>query len=171
MQTKLKTLQIYWSFKSILKEELDTSADLYILDWWKINSSIFPILSIIARELLVVLCTFLKSASSKERRVFDPYCSSLSHQKVEACIFTHGWLKDSSSPSLLDLCMNLRSLNTMTKQCLQYISSNKFYIFLQNRFLNKKLAGQPLFLLKHTVGFKIIVFYLFFLLSWTNSRL
>jgi len=34
--------------------------------------------------------------------VFDPYRSSLSHQKVETLICTQEWLKDTHLPSLLD---------------------------------------------------------------------
>jgi len=42
------------------------------------------------------------STFSTGGRVFDPFRSSLSHQKVEALIYTHDWLKDIHSPSLLD---------------------------------------------------------------------
>ena len=41
-------------------------------------------------------------AFSMGGRVFDPYRSYLSQQKVEALICTQDWLKDTHSPSLLD---------------------------------------------------------------------
>ena len=73
-----------------LEEELDTSANLNILDWWKINSCRFPILSNITLELLAMLVSTVasKSTFSTGGRVLDPYRSSLSHQKVEALICT-----------------------------------------------------------------------------------
>ena len=37
-----------------LEEEFNTSANLNILDWWKINSCRFPILSNIGRKLLAM---------------------------------------------------------------------------------------------------------------------
>jgi len=43
-----------------------------------------------------------ESTFSTGGRVFDPFRSSLSHQKVEALICTQDWLKDIHSPSLLD---------------------------------------------------------------------
>jgi len=36
--------------------------------------------------------------------VFDPYHSSLSHQKIETIICIHDWLKDTLLLSLLNLC-------------------------------------------------------------------
>jgi len=77
---------------------------LNILDWWKINSCRFPILSNIARELLAIHVSIVasKSAFSIGGKVLDPYCSSLSHQKVEELICTQDWLKDTPLPSLLD---------------------------------------------------------------------
>jgi len=43
-----------------------------------------------------------ESTFSTGGRVLDPYCSSLSHQKVKALICTNDWLKDTPLPSLLD---------------------------------------------------------------------
>ena len=87
-----------------LEEELEITTNLSILDWWKVNSGRFPILSNIARELLAMPVSTVasESAFSTRGRVLDPYRSSLSHQKVEALICTQDWLRDIPLPSLLD---------------------------------------------------------------------
>jgi len=67
-----------FELKKYLEEE---SANLNILDWWKINSCRF---SNITQELLVMHVSTVASEYifSIGGGVFDPYCS-LSHQKVE----------------------------------------------------------------------------------------
>jgi len=104
LQTIGLTSSIKYELQKYLEEELDTNVNLNILNWWKINSCRFPILSNIARELLAMLVSMItfESAFSIEGKVFDPYRSCLSHQKVEALVCTQDWLKETHSPLLLD---------------------------------------------------------------------
>lgn len=59
-----------------------------ILKWWKVNSFRFPILSIIAREILAVPISTVASEStfSTRGRILDPFMSSLAPIMVEALI-------------------------------------------------------------------------------------
>ena len=141
-----KFLQTTWltssnksELQKYLEEELDTSANLNILDWWKINSCRFPILSNIARELLAMSVSTVASESvfSTRGRVLDPYHNSLLHQKVEALICTQDWLKDSPLPSLLDYdfeelqCVEQGMLmfQLCTNVTIKYVLNNdKFFI-------------------------------------------
>ena len=104
MQTTRLTSSNKSELQKYLEEKLDTSKNLNILDWWKISSCRFPILSNIARELLAMHVSAVASKSSFSTRggVLDPYRCSLSDQKVEALICTQDWLRDTHLPSLLD---------------------------------------------------------------------
>jgi hypothetical protein len=68
--------------------------DFDVLEWWKVNSSRFPILASIARDVLAIPITTVASEStfSTGGRILDPYRSSLSVATVEALICTQDWL-------------------------------------------------------------------------------
>ena len=85
LQTSGLTSSNKSELQKYLEEGIDTSANLNILDWWKVNSSQFPILSSTTRELLAMPVSIVasKSVFSTCGKVLDPFCSSLSHEKVE----------------------------------------------------------------------------------------
>uniref|UniRef100_K7MDE2 BED-type domain-containing protein n=1 Tax=Glycine max TaxID=3847 RepID=K7MDE2_SOYBN len=58
-------------------EGIDTSSNLNILDWWKVNLGRFPILSNIARELLAMHVSIVASESTFSTcgRVLDLFCN------------------------------------------------------------------------------------------------
>jgi len=60
-----------------LEEDTETSEDLDILNWWKLNSSRFPILANIAREVLAMPVSTLTSecALGNNAKVIDSFCS------------------------------------------------------------------------------------------------
>ncbi|CAN0907087.1 Putative AC transposase [Linum grandiflorum] len=68
-----------------------------ILGWWKTNSVKYPILSDIARDILVVPISTVPSESvfSTGGRVLDSFRSSLSPQIVEALICFGDWIRSS----------------------------------------------------------------------------
>ncbi|KAH9736326.1 BED-type domain-containing protein [Citrus sinensis] len=100
-------------YMGILKDnifvECKTEVDLYllescenlenesfdVLDWWKINSSKYPILSYVARDILAMPVSTVasESAFSTGGRVLDPHRCSLSTRTVEALICTQNWLR------------------------------------------------------------------------------
>ncbi|CAN1278852.1 Zinc finger BED domain-containing protein RICESLEEPER 2 [Linum perenne] len=88
-----------------LREEPDDTPDpkFNVLDWWKLNSHRYPILSQMARDVLVVpiLIVSSESAFSTGGRVLDAFRSSLTPRIVEALICTQDWLRaDSRAPSI-----------------------------------------------------------------------
>lgn len=68
-----------------------------ILDWWKVNSPRFPILSMLARDVLGMPITSVASESvfSTGGRVIDDFRSSLTPKMSQALICTQDWLRHS----------------------------------------------------------------------------
>jgi hypothetical protein len=66
-----------------------------ILNWWKVNSSKFPVLAKIARIVLAIPITTVasESAFSTGGRVLDPFRSSLAPKTVEALVCAQNWLR------------------------------------------------------------------------------
>ncbi|XP_072062206.1 uncharacterized protein [Arachis hypogaea] len=82
-----------------LKEDCEPrnkSAELDILGWWKGNSTRFPILARMAREVLAIPVSTVasESAFSTGGRIIDPYQSSLTPYMVEALVCTQDWVID-----------------------------------------------------------------------------
>ena len=79
-----------------LKEELTPrKEEVDILDWWKNNSSKYPVLSKMARDILAIPASTVpsESAFSTGGRVISDYRSSLSCSTVEMLICLQDWFK------------------------------------------------------------------------------
>jgi hypothetical protein len=89
-----------------LTEDVEkASANFDILTWWKVNSTKFPIVAKIARDVLAIPITTVasESAFSTGGRVLDPFRSSLAPKTVEALICLQNWLR--STPLSYDFDM------------------------------------------------------------------
>ncbi|CAN1763988.1 Putative AC transposase [Linum perenne] len=71
-----------------------------ILAWWKRNSSDYPILGLMAKDILAVQVSTVASESvfSTGGRVFDAFRSSLTPKVVESLICAQNWLRSSTHP-------------------------------------------------------------------------
>ncbi|KAK4382226.1 putative AC transposase [Sesamum angolense] len=84
-----------------LGEDVEMHRDKFdILNWWKVNTQRFPILSKMARDVLAVPVSTVasESAFSTGGRVLDAFRSSLSPKIVQALICTQDWLRKDSKP-------------------------------------------------------------------------
>ncbi|XP_020992165.2 zinc finger BED domain-containing protein RICESLEEPER 2-like [Arachis duranensis] len=83
-----------------------------ILNWWKVNSTKFPILGGIARDVLAMLVFTVasKSTFSTGGRVLNNYRSSLTPMIAEALICTQNWLRNSPKLVLEELIEELENL-------------------------------------------------------------
>ncbi|KAI3879842.1 hypothetical protein MKX03_000461 [Papaver bracteatum] len=72
-----------------------TGVQFEILGWWRTNSTRYPVLSHMARDILAIPVSSVasESAFSTGRRVIDPYRSSLLPKTVEALICAQSWLR------------------------------------------------------------------------------
>ena len=78
----------------VLSDMRDKQFD--ILAWWKSNTTIYPILSRMARDILVIPVSTVSSESAfcTGDRVVDQYQSSLSSSTVKALVCTQDWLRE-----------------------------------------------------------------------------
>ena len=90
---KKSELEVYLNEATI-----DNTDDFDILRWWKVNSERIPILSKVARDILVVPISTVASEStfSTTGMVLDNFMSSLTPKIVEALICTQDWLRGPS---------------------------------------------------------------------------
>ncbi|XP_052116465.1 zinc finger BED domain-containing protein RICESLEEPER 2-like [Arachis duranensis] len=88
-----------------LQEECEPYSHKFdILNWWKVNSTRFPILGNMAREVLAIPVSTIasESAFSTGGRVLNPYRSSLTPRMVEALVCTGDWFKEDLFSALDD---------------------------------------------------------------------
>ncbi|KAG6467133.1 hypothetical protein ZIOFF_075050 [Zingiber officinale] len=71
------------------------SSSFDILEWWKGNTTTFPVLSKIAKDIFSIPSSTVASenAFSLGRRVVDPFRASLHPKMVEALVCTSDWLR------------------------------------------------------------------------------
>ena len=82
-------------FDTYLEEHvLPRSSDFDILSWWKANSSKYPILQTIARDILVIPISIVasESAFSTSGRFIGPHRSRLYSKTLEAMMCAQDWL-------------------------------------------------------------------------------
>nr|XP_023897492.1 zinc finger BED domain-containing protein RICESLEEPER 1-like [Quercus suber] len=79
-----------------------------ILTWWKVNSTIYVILSEVARDVMAIPVSTVtsESAFSIGGHVLDPFRISFAPKTVEALICAKNWLKNPSIPINLWEAMN-----------------------------------------------------------------
>ena len=75
--------------------------DFDLLNWWKVNSHRFPVVSRMAKKFLTVPATSVSAEStfSTGGRTLDDYRSSLSPSMVEALICSSSWIRGSHDGS------------------------------------------------------------------------
>ena len=105
-----------------------------ILDWWRVNSSRYRILSQVARDVLAIPIPIVESESAFSTRghVLDPFHSSLSPNTFEALICTQNWLrsKDSTEPINLREVMDEVENYELELSNVFMFFSNFFFLFL-----------------------------------------
>ena len=115
----------------LLEASVDPKTEGFdILDWWRVNSSRYRILSQVAHDVLAIPISTVasKSAFSTGGRVLDPFCNSLSPNTIEALICTQNWLrsKDSTEP------INLREAMDEVEN--YELESSNVFMFFSNFF-------------------------------------
>lgn len=85
-------LEKYMAEKLKLSKEAFDKFD--ILSWWKTHQDVYPVLSLLARDVLAIQVSTVasESAFSAGGRVIDPFRSRLDPHVVEALICTKDWV-------------------------------------------------------------------------------
>ena len=89
-------LDIYLMERPIPRGSNNLGLDYSVLSWWKKNSSKFPVLSELAKDVLDVQVSSVasESAFSTSGRILDPFRSCLTPYMIEALVCTQQWLRN-----------------------------------------------------------------------------
>ncbi|KAJ0092109.1 hypothetical protein Patl1_26224 [Pistacia atlantica] len=84
--------------------ENDDDKTFDLLKWWKMNSTKYPVLSLMARDVLAMLVSNVasESAFSTGGREVDLFRSSLTTKMVEALICTQDWIRTTRAPLAIE---------------------------------------------------------------------
>lgn len=95
------------------------------LAWWKIRGERYPIVALIARDVLAIPVSTVSSESafSTGGRVLDPFRSSLSPSMAEALVCTQDWLRSTRNPLIVE--ENIEDIEKIEE-------GNIFLLFLYN---------------------------------------
>ncbi|GJZ30769.1 zinc finger BED domain-containing protein RICESLEEPER 2 [Tanacetum coccineum] len=103
-----------------LRLELEDDEDFNILNWWKLNSPRFPIVSRMAKESYQskypTLAHPSESAFSVSGRILDPYRNALALNIVEALVCTQDWICTSSINITADTLEDLMKDDDLAKE-------------------------------------------------------
>lgn len=84
-----------------LEEANEKSGEPFdILNWWNVNKSRYPVIALMAKDVLAVPVSTVasESAFSTSSRVLDNFRSTLSPSIVEALLCTQNWIKVKDTP-------------------------------------------------------------------------
>ena len=118
--------------RSLLEASVDPDIKGFdILDWWRVNSSRYRILSQVARDVLAILVSTFASEStfSTGGCVLDPFRSSLSPNTVEALICTQNWLRTKHSTEPINLWEAMNEVENYK------LESGNVFMFFFNFFM------------------------------------
>lgn len=79
-----------------LQESVEDKSEMFnILDCWKVNSPRFLILSLVVRDVFIILVLTVTSefVFNTSGRVLDPFRSSLTPKIIESLIYIKDWLR------------------------------------------------------------------------------
>lgn len=95
-------------------ERTRANSQFDLLGWWKTRSPWYSIMSCIARDILAIPMSSIASESAlfTEKRILDPYRSSLSPRTVEALICTQNWLHSTTYLDLSSLVDDVDDIET-----------------------------------------------------------
>ena len=103
--SKSKVKNEYNRYLEDIPDENDFSDDDFdILQWWRVNSSKYPTLSRMARDVLAVPASSVasESAFSTGSRIISDYRSRLAPRTVEALVCLQDWMiQDGMEPTLV----------------------------------------------------------------------
>ena len=108
----------------------DNDDDFNILDWWKVNSHRFPIISQLARDVLAMPISTIasESAFSTGGCVLDAYRSSLTPKVAQALICAQDWLREPSN--VRDMKEEMEELNKIDLGNILNISLYLKFLFI-----------------------------------------
>lgn len=88
-------LEIYLA-EPTLREKPEVKSNFDVLMWWMVNESKFPILSVMAKDILSIPVTTVASEAtfSAGKRVIDPKRASMHSETVEMLLCGGDWVKE-----------------------------------------------------------------------------
>ena len=95
VRDKRDELEIYLK-EAVENPDLMLGVEYDVLSFWKRNSTKFPVLSLVAKDVLALQVSSVasESAFSTSGRLIDPSRSCLTHYMIEVLMCTEQWLKE-----------------------------------------------------------------------------
>jgi siroheme synthase (precorrin-2 oxidase/ferrochelatase) len=99
---------------TVVNLNLINNVKLDILAWWSMNSSRFPTLAKMARDILDITISTVASAFSTSGRILDNFRTSLTPYMIQAIVCTQDWRRRSTDP--VDIQEILRGIRIARKR-------------------------------------------------------
>ncbi|KAI7746458.1 hypothetical protein M8C21_022551 [Ambrosia artemisiifolia] len=117
------------------------SEDFTVLDWWKTRSTTFPVLSLVARDVLAIPISTVACESSfaTKGRVLDSFITSLTPETIQALLCYQDWIRSSDVP--VNVEEHIRELDYFNNgKILSLFSYPSLYIVSTHSCLIRRLA-------------------------------
>lgn len=108
--------EVQTELEMYLKDRVERKDEKFnLLAWWRSNTHRFPVLSLMARDVLAIPISTVasESAFSTGGRILDSFRSSLTPRMVQGIICAQDWLRRSNEP--IDIEEKLESLEEIEK--------------------------------------------------------
>ena len=133
------SLETKYEIGKYLLDNLEKLGSFDILDLLKLNASNYPILSKMARDILVIPISIVASESvfSISGRILDAFMCSLSPKTVKTLVCSQNWLKKDHTINLQEILEEVEKYEDITQGIIHKSFGLVIYIFVIYKMTKK----------------------------------